>query len=795
MISARLILGILFSFSVLYGQNSVFDLNDKVWEASWIKHPESNGHEYEVLHFRNSFELADLIDHLFIDISGDSRYRLFVNGHPVCFGPAGSDLRHWNYETVDIASLLKKGRNVLAVQVWNYGKFRSSLHFSYHTGLILRTQSSEFSYLNSGNSGWRVFRNLAYSPNNFLGVPEGIYKAIGTADKINGALFPFGWNKIQYDDSEWNKAVAFEMGLDPGYIYGGGERFLVPRDIPLLEEKREEIRKVRRIAGLMDTMHSAVFPINIPPETQASILFDLEYLTNGYPELVLSKGKDAIVELTYNESLYKNHQSNEKGNRDSVEGKYMYGYTDIIEHHGTDSALYRPLWNRTFRYVQMDVRTGQESLVINDFYNIFTAYPFKENAFFKSPDQGLQEIWDVSWRTARLCAMESYMDCPYWEQLQYIGDTRIQALVSMYVSGDDRLVRRALKQFNNSRLPDGLTLSRYPATVPQIIPTFSLLWISMIHDYFMLRQDDLFLKEFLPGIRSVLSYFDARHSVDETFNIDPGWWCFVDWASGYTRGVPHGSHNGTSSIIALQYVHALQKAAEIVEYFGSNQEASVYRESADSLQKAIWLQCFDTERSLLAQTPEKQVFSQHANILGVLTNTIPENIQEELMLKVLSDSSLVQATIYFKFYLFRALKKSGLGDLYLDQLEPWSEAIRNGLTTFPETPEPSRSDCHAWSASPNYDFLSTICGIEPASQGFRSVSIQPNLAYLESISGKMPHPSGEIFVNLTRKGNRIRGVVTLPEGVEGEFLWKGKKLELSEGENQINTKSIYSNIL
>jgi len=50
--------------------------------------------------------------------------------------------------------------------------------------------------------------------------------------------------------------------------------------------------------------------------------------------------------------------------------------------------------------------------------------------------------------------METYMDCPYYEQLQYVGDTRIQAMVSLYNTGDDRLMRNAITQldyFKNGR--------------------------------------------------------------------------------------------------------------------------------------------------------------------------------------------------------------------------------------------------------------------------------------------------------------------------------------------------------
>src|SRR6185312_8780385 len=119
----------------------------------------------------------------------------------------------------------------------------------------------------------------------------------------------------------------------------------------------------------------------------------------------------------------------------------------------------------------------------------------------------LQQIWKVGWRTAQLCAGELYFDYPYYKQLQYTGDSRIQALISLYVSGDDRLMRKAILDFHDSRTPEGLTQGRYPSNHLQIIPTFSLFWITMIHDYWMLRRDDAFVKQFLPAINEILNWF------------------------------------------------------------------------------------------------------------------------------------------------------------------------------------------------------------------------------------------------------------------------------------------------
>lgn len=74
----------------------------------------------------------------------------------------------------------------------------------------------------------------------------------------------------------------------------------------------------------------------------------------------------------------------------------------------------------------------------------------------------LDRIWQTGWRTARLDAHETYMDAPYWEQLQYVGDTRIQALISYVVSGDARLARQAITNIDESRTPSTLASSIRP---------------------------------------------------------------------------------------------------------------------------------------------------------------------------------------------------------------------------------------------------------------------------------------------------------------------------------------------
>ena len=119
---------------------------------------------------------------------------------------------------------------------------------------------------------------------------------------------------------------------------------------------------------------------------------------------------------------------------------------------------------------------------------------------------------------------------------------------------------------------------------------------------------------------------------------------------------------------------------------------------------------------------------------------------------------------------------------YLDHLGPWYDALALGMTTFPEHPEPTRSDAHAWSASPNYYFLETVAGIRPGSPGFETVVIEPSPGHLENIEATVPHPLGNIEVIYNIDGDTIDANIRLPEGLSGRFLWNDEDVELNSGQ-------------
>jgi hypothetical protein len=290
----------------------------------------------------------------------------------------------------------------------------------------------------------------------------------------------------------------------------------------------------------------------------------------------------------------------------------------------------------------------------------------------------------------------------------------------------------------------------------------------------------------------VLKWYELH--VDSNYGMlgPMDWWNFTDWNKAFRNGVPDGANDGHSSVVTLQYAYTLRQASALFAYFGRKEMSDHYLNMAAMLAKHTYQHCFDQSRMEMANTPDKNTYSQHAGIMAILADAVPPSEQKKVLDHILYDSTLSQATFYYRFYLTRAMIKTGMADLYYSQLTPWRDMLKTGLTTFAEQPDPTRSDCHAWSASPIYDFLATICGIMPDAPGFKKVRIEPALGELKEVEGSMPVPGydrrdeGKISVMLKRSGKYgIAGEVTLPGDLTGRFIWQGKEILLHGGKQKI----------
>ncbi|HJP63116.1 MAG TPA: hypothetical protein VJ844_06715 [Mucilaginibacter sp.] len=736
---------ILFFFGILIATNnyaqSTVAASNRQWNSDWIAAPGDPGTEYGVYYFRKSINLTAKPASFIIHVSADNRYKLYVNGTLASLGPARCDMYYWNYETVDIAPYLSAGRNTVAALVWNEAQYRPEAQVSLRTGFIVQGNTANEEILNTNNT-WKCFRDAGHQP-----VPGFFFAASkGEMVDMNQAI-KGDWTATAFDDTAWPNAGKVMDGRLKGTAWGT-EWALVPSTLPAREMTYQRIPKLRKAAGVTVPAEfpGKQAPVTIPANSLVTLLLDQTFETNAYVTLKFSGGKGAGISLGYAETLYDKGNNNRKSNRNDVDGKDFVGRIDSLIADGSQGQSFTTLNFRTYRYLKVIVRTKDEPLVIDDIYGTFTAYPFKRTSVFNTDNNEIKQILDIGWHTARLNAWETYTDCPYYEQLQYIGDTRIQALISYYNTNDDRLARNALTLMDHSRLAEGVTRSCYPSKGTQIISTFSLWYICMLHDYWMYRNDSDFVKDKLVGERAILDFFSKYQQADGSLKDTP-YWAFVDWA-GNLAGEVKGK-DGSAAIYDLQLLWAYQWAADMEAKLGLKDYADIYSKKAAQLKATIQRKYWDPVKKLYADTREKTGFSQHANSLAILTGMLDDARKIQVAQKLLNDKSLTQCTIYFKYYLNQALIKAGLGNNYMNWLDIWSENIKMGLTTWAEDSslKTVRSDCHAWGASPNIEFFRTVLGVDSYAPGFRKIKIEPHLGTLTNASGEIPHPDGKVTVS------------------------------------------------
>lgn len=754
---------------------------------------------YQVRLFRRAFAV-DAPAALQVHVSADSRYLLHLNGGLVGRGPARGDVHHHFYDTYDLGERLQPGRNVLAVVVLDMSRVAHRPAFlgapcaimTYAGGFLLEGdlthEDGRIEPLDTGLPGWRVAVDRAHRFQNDGTRFEGYH---GYFEHRIAAELPPGWAEAGFDDSAWPAATTlyraerYEDRRDPASPYG-----LVPRMIPPLEEERRDrfvaaFRPGGAGAGeawhaLLADDHAAV----IPPRSEQRVILDAGRLTTAYPELRTSGGAGAGVRLIYAEALrlpwdtpgakllgrpqslanLASHFADESSGWTFDRRGGIHGWSDLWEPAGRSDECFEPWHWRAFRYVGLEITTADQPLILKSVRHRFTAYPYRIQAAFSCSDPRLDRIWDVALHTMRLCSHETFEDCPYYEQMQYAGDTMITSKLAMLATGDYALSRQALHQFDWSRLPEGLTESRYPSRLRQVIPSWSLHWITHLRDYVYCSGDVATGRALWPGVRAVLDWF-RRHADGEGLPAALPFWNITDWCARWPRGVVPGADTGPTCIISSQYVQALAEAADLCRQTGCSADAAALEAEACAGRAAVHRRFWSEADGLYYDRPGGPEFSQYGNAWAVVCGAADAPTQKRLLQRFPGDPALAPGSFFCWHAVFRALEIAEAYDRMPTFLGPWHEMIEGGLDTFAEENSYWRSLCHAWSAHPALEFMTRILGVTPAEPGFARINVRPRLAGLRHARGRVCTPRGVVEVAWRRDGGELAFSATWPKGV------------------------------
>ncbi len=762
-----------------------------IWPCQWIGCRDA-GEPPFVTAYRKRFVLDQDVM-LRVHVSADERYELFLDGERVGRGSERGDKNHWFYETYDFQ--VKKGTHVIVARVWSLGTMAPYAQMSVHPGFILSPEGEFIELLGTGIAEWEARRLSGYEF-----VNPGLTWGTGANLIIDAKQFSWGFEKGE--GGGWSPVIPLQAGAD-GFIRNEFPPMHLMRPAtlpPMLEADRWvgvarfvsdatqsiAVNAQNNLTAELDQWNTLLKKgsITLPPNTRRRVIVDLENYYCAYPEVITSGGRGSSIRVLWAESLFREPETKTKGDRNDIEGKYFVGVGDTFKPDGGPDRKFETLWWQAGRYLEILIETTDDPLTVKSLHLRETHYPLDMESSFEASDPRLARVIPIAWRGLQMCAHETYMDCPYYEQLMYVGDTRLEVLTTYTTTRDDRLPRKALRMFDASRLNSGLTQSRYPSRVTQVIPPFSLWWVAMVYDYARWRDDPLYVKSLMPGVRAVVDCF-LTFMNDDGLVQAPNGWNYMDWVPAWTWGIPPDGDFGVSGVINWQLVWVLTMVAELEETVGELELSARARRLAAELAARTAAAFWDDSRSLFADDLAKQHFSEHAQCLAILSGQLDPARRAQVADALLSDENLARTTIYFMHYLFETYQLLGRIDALFDRLSLWFDLERYGLKTTIEQPEPSRSDCHAWGAHPVYHYFASILGIRPGSMGFRTVTITPQLGPLTSASGKLVHPRGEIEVNFRVENGALQGSVTLPASVSGTLTYGPKRQPLKGGKQAV----------
>lgn len=700
-------------------------------------------------------------------ICADSRYLLLINGSRVMTGPCRAPRGVRYMDELDVTAYLRTGENEIFVQVIQYSDHKQkNIYFLTGPNSIV-TEGIGGLWIEEAETAFGFSTSAEYLSIEVPGYafPETHrYGYIGFSEEFDSRPV-----HAHTPDSLWKPAVTIPKppteGIGSLRDYWTAE----PRPIPYPYEAEDCFRRMVQSGGLIGEYGGKQM---VPAGQTAFLELDAGRLVSAYPRFTFRCGSGSRLRVVYAEGFGVLNQDGNfvRGVRDDPEGQIIHGVADTYTAH-EGRQTYIPFLYRSFRVVRVEITASEDQpFVLEQTDYLKTGYPLEITGSFHTDDKRFEALWHISKRTLCRCMYETYMDCPYYEQMQYIMDTFLEIRYTLCISGDGRLARKAINDFAQAQIYDGLLPCNSPSKFQQIIPGFPFYWILMLDTYMMYIGDRPFIQSHLGAVDKLLYFYASRINGDGLLG-DTGYWQFFDWVKEWNAGSP--VKQGEINILYnMLYVYGLRTAAGLNRFCERPDTAAEYEARAEAVAAAVRTNAYDPESGLFSDAPGRAPSSQHAQIFAVLASVVSEEEKRPLMERMLANRHRLSVPSYcVSYFLCRALEETGLYDEIHTTLKIWDvfmDLMDLHLTTWPEDFVTMRSDCHGWSAFALYEFAACYLGVQPLAPGYAKVGIIPQPCPLPSYRGTVPIGSrGVVTVSVEKDADgNSRVEVAVPAGTD-----------------------------
>ncbi|PHN01342.1 alpha-L-rhamnosidase-related protein [Flavilitoribacter nigricans] len=516
--------------------------------------------------------------------------------------------------------------------------------------------------------------------------------------------------------------------------------------------------------------------IDIPAQQGTALLFDFRYKRLGRIIIEYDAPAGTVLDVAFTEDLVAGQANVMKRN-----GLYMVN-RHIAAGGSGRIETFRPYG---LRYLQVNVHGHTGPVRIKKVRVLHQVYPFEQVGRFNCSDPLLDKIWEMGWRTLRVCAEDSYTDTPYRERGLYAGDMLPQMAVTLAGSGDLRLVRRSIELFqdmyadlfyeNTPKHPDEIAL----------LEDYPLLTLEALSWYVDRTGDLEFAERLFPNYEKLLKDALDRRAENGLVHNER---VFIEWTQIQKSDVTNTAYQ---SILA----RSCRLLARLATQLRRLDKATYFQTEYENLSEQIRQHLWDKGRGLYTDGlqagapidhfyPISSVWPFHAGITTAeQEKTIFPYIDRELE-DIGSVSRRKKITPYGSFYVLGALYKKEMAETAEAFIRKhWGEMVYKGDDTtwenFDNTSFGTLS--HAWSAAPTYYLTTQILGVElgwPTPTDPDQLLIAPQSATVNWASGTVPHPRGPIDISWEVRGSHLWLECQVPEGIKWAVAPRGRLAEL-----------------
>ncbi|KEO74295.1 alpha-rhamnosidase [Anditalea andensis] len=453
---------------------------------------------------------------------------------------------------------------------------------------------------------------------------------------------------------------------------------------------------------------------------------------------------------------------------------------DHLEFDGSQEEDYQLEGSMAYRYVQIQ---HDPTISFDSVSMMYEYLPVTYRGEFRSSDDLLNEIWDVSAYTMHLNTREFFLDGIKRDRWIWSGDAYQSYLMNYYLFFDNPSVTRTLLALRGKE----------PITSHlNTIMDYSFYWFIGIYDYYLYSGDEEFIKNFYPRMVSLMKFCLGRRNEEGMMEGLPGDWIFIDWADGLSK-------MGEVSFEQMLLARSLEAMAISANIAGDKKGEEEYGKMASDLKKKLFDVFWSEEhQAIMHQRVEGEVLdnvTRYANMFGIFFDYFSE--EQKLAVKqnvLLNDDVQKITTPYMRFYELEALCAMGEQEFVLAEIRDyWGGMLELGATSFWEKYDPTESGeehlemygrpygkslCHAWGASPIYLFGKYYLGVKPLTAGYQTYEIVPELGGLEWMEGKVPTPEGDISIFANNREIKVKA-----DSGQGTLRFKSRSKPRSQSGN------------